>query len=483
MKDLAVRKSALTDAEVAAMLGMGQNHGDVLNGAARHRGLGDVGVQTETETSQEGQRKAEVVCADAACQAALCISVHPENSDPSSERAPSQELRAGRQALHGADVPVPTAEDIAASRVAALQGRADLDGLKNVPEVVGVLLPRLHWGTEDAAGSVAATQATVLDNVHRLITKLVESRAILQLQVRAANAELAKAGLQVPAHTAPCVPAVAKESVAEVAGITSGQGLSTASDPNGIVSLGASSLQAAPVPGAAGSRSLDAANMKRVTAEAMYGEGNVYGTDSKAATLAAEKGSPVSLSVWSGRGLQEPALATGVLDGRGPSTHQAVSSVGGDRDRMRHEVVMGNSAAAFVGVHAAGSMEGVGEGVTAEVAQALQPPDESVPAPRGPQQGEVLAGLEEAQSGGRLESGRDENGALTGVSGRLGSAVGVTQSAHATPYKSPAGLRGSATRSAPATPDKVKRRGWLVGLFGLRRVPTVPPSRNILTAA
>jgi hypothetical protein len=485
VKELAVRKSALTDAEVAALLSA-EDSGEqgASNGATPPRPVRDASAQTSDVAivNSQGSLQQERRTAEAACQVASpSSSLLPSRDAVASVAATGGALPVGLQAAAGAAPPVwlqvataspqgarvtgprgedvaaapgvdargPSAEEVAAVRAAAAEARAELGALgENVPEAVGALLPRLHWGAVDAAGSVAATQAAVLDNIHRQITALLESRGTLRAQLRAAHAALAQAGIQVPAPAGegfgPVVAALTQEHVLETP-----PAQATRSDraPH-------SDITAVPLVGLArtdhtASEQLDASHLQ---AAPMQTEVAGSGVQGKTLLKPPEgNGGPAALRVVEGLEVAEQVVAVSANDSRDSMAREFAADIVRKDWNVDEEGHV--RAGAVAQLHVQGS------GPTTRAA----PP------------------------GDRVGVGSGSNGAdQTGASGRLDPVPGMSQSAHTTPYKPQMHPPGIVARSAPQTPaddGKVRSsRGWLGGLFG-RRTPPVPVHLNILTAA
>lgn len=188
LKDLAVRKSGLGASEAAAMLAAAAAGSE--NGGATPPVVRAEAVAQTDEAAPPAQQRA-VSTADAACQSSAAPSPRAAVPPAAVQQAP-QPLEASAEVLR----------DPASTRIAATSARAErfaaLDGVQRMPSLAAALLPPLHWGTGDAAASVADTQVTVLDNIHRLVAQLADSKAQLRAELAAAHAALARAGLAVP---------------------------------------------------------------------------------------------------------------------------------------------------------------------------------------------------------------------------------------------------------------------------------------------
>ena len=228
LKELAARKSGLPAAEAAAMFA-GAENGAAAVPVARAE------AAAQTDEAAPAQRSAAAT-ADAACQAAAASSPcsAPAAAPPAAVQTASQPLDASMDVLR----------DPASSRISAACVRAErfagLDGVQRMPPHAAALLPPLHWGTGDAAASVADTQVTVLDNIHRLVSALADSKAQLQAELAAAHAALAHAGLDVPTPRQRRSSATAEERQAP-ANVVDSANRSAATSPTRHVTIAATS--------------------------------------------------------------------------------------------------------------------------------------------------------------------------------------------------------------------------------------------------
>jgi hypothetical protein len=166
LKDLAAKKSGLGVGEVTHLLGRADRRGDSRIAA----------VQTEQDAG-----------VDVACQAAGS----PLAAGAAATLPPVPQTVGSHTALEGG---VELLKEAASARITASVASVEDGGLEGISQMSRhsvYLLPKLNWGTRDTAGSIADTQVTVLDNIHRMISTLRASRDTLRAELAATAAELA----------------------------------------------------------------------------------------------------------------------------------------------------------------------------------------------------------------------------------------------------------------------------------------------------
>jgi hypothetical protein len=208
MKQLAGKKSGLTAAEVARLFADVSANGLLpeaaapgsesafVPGAPQLQAVQRVSAEVQTDVHMELEGHVPSVLHPASMVSGGTQTSPRVGGDADASASPLARSADAAVSPSGDADRTALLRDPTSARIAERAGDASTAveehaNLSEVPEATRALLPKLAWASGDAAGAIAETQVTVLDNIHRLITVLHASRNDLRNRLAAAVAELA----------------------------------------------------------------------------------------------------------------------------------------------------------------------------------------------------------------------------------------------------------------------------------------------------